>query len=123
MSGYLKSFISGSSILIVFPFYIEVLNIPKSKRNYTYQLYTQIAPLYLGMMNMFSYCLQTNLGLSNLQRLLLISIISPSIVVYIAKQGNSYNFSKKEWMLYSIYIFLRHLVTYFIVIYFIERLI
>lgn len=123
MSGYLKSFLSGSSILIVFPFYMEVLQLPKSKKNYTYKTYSQIAPIYLGFLNMFSYCLENNLGLSKLQRLLIVSIISPSIVLYIAKKGNSYNFSKKEWMLYSVYLFLRHFITYFIIIYFIEKMV
>ena len=123
MNKYLKSFVAASSFLVVFPFYIEVMNIPKIKKNYNYRLYTQIAPLYLGMLNMFSYCLEKNLNMTKLKRLLIVSIVSPSIVFYVAKSSNSYNFSTKEWILYGVYLFIRHFITYFIIIYFIEQMI
>ena len=123
MNEYLKPFVAASSFLVVFPFYIEVMNIPKLKKNYNYRLYTQIAPLYLGMLNMFSYCLEKNLNISKLKRLLIVSIISPSIVFYVAKRSNSYNFTTKEWILYGVYLFIRHFLTYFIIIYFIEQII
>jgi len=112
MDKYLKSFVIGSSYLVFFLFYFSVMDISPSIRNYTYEQYTMIAPIYLGMMNVIGNYLFQN----HPYRYLLTGIISGSIVAIFATLNNSYNFTKEKWIKYYFYILSKHIFTHYILI-------
>lgn len=116
---YLKSFIIGSSLIIVLPFYLSVQNI--KLKNYSYQNYILIAPFYFAVMNVLSLFLSINYNWSLKQRLLYISLMSPLIVITFAGLTNSYNFTAKQWSLYALRIILMHFLTYNVIIYLLEK--
>lgn len=103
----IKQFLIGSSYPITLFFFISVMNISDTIKNYSYQKYTIIAPLYIGLMNVIAYNTSYEL----------ISIISPLIVFIFAYYTKSYNFTKSEWLFY----FFRLLFNHFVLFYFILR--
>ena len=120
MNEYLKSFVIGSSLPVFFLFFLKVASLDNNIKNYSYKTYTFIAPLYFGIMNMISRYLQNKYNLTLRERFLLIGIISPIIVMIFAKLMNSYNITEKEWIRYYIRLFLKHFLTYNLIIYFLE---
>ena len=122
MDKYLKSFVIGSSYpVFLFPCY-NVSKMGSSERNYTYQTYTFIAPLYIGIMNVLSLYLASQLSLSLIQRYYLISIISATIVCLFSTYRKAYNYSQKQWIFYYIRIFALHTFLYTVIIYSIEKI-
>lgn len=134
MNIYLRSFIIGSSIPVVFLFYLLVANIsvnvrncldnfrncPDNFRNYSYESYSILAPLYFGLMNTLSLYFSQKLVWTLSQRLFYISVLSIIIIIIIAKVSGSYNYSESEWKRYYIFITMMHLITYNIIIYLLE---
>ena len=118
--NYLKQFIIGSSYIVFFPFFYSVKN-NQPKKNYKYQDYTLVAPLWFGLWNVISFQLAKYLNLTLKQRFILISIISSLSIMMIATYLNSYNFTKKEWKKYYIYIFIKYMFVWNIIIYNIEK--
>lgn len=123
MDEYLKQFLIGSSIPVVIPFYISVMNINPNIKNYSYSNYTLIAPIYFGIMTMLSLFLAKKYNLDNRNRFLLIGIISATLVCTFSTLTKSYNFTTKEWIIYYISIFIRHILTYNITIYYLNKFI
>ncbi len=106
----LKRFIIGSSFPVFVSFFLKVQTIPDSIKNYTYQQYTIIAPIYLGFMNVLA-------GFFNKKyRYLLIGIISPTGVCLYSYMNKTYNFNNKEWINYFIRIYIKHFITFNIII-------
>lgn len=114
-SDYLKAFVVGSSFVTLLHFFLSVMKISEEVRNYSYEDYTLIAPLYLGLMNMFGLWLARQLGLTGEWRYLLIGLISGLIVATIATVSKSYNFTPDRWAKYYTYIVLKHIATYFLI--------
>ena len=81
MNEYLKAFVIGSSFLVYFPYFIGVLNAPT--KNFSYEIYTFIGPLGLGITNAFSVLLAKTFDLTIDQRFLIISLLTPTIVILI----------------------------------------
>lgn len=122
MAEYLKSFIIGSSLPVYLHFYLKVMSIDNNIKNFSYENYTIVAPLYLGLMNTLSLFIGNQLGWNVRKRLFYTSIISAIIVCIFARLTNSYNIEGKEWLIYYIQIMIRHLLTYNIIIYLLEQL-
>ena len=122
-SKYLKSFIIASSFPIFFTFFLKVASIDDSIKNYSYETYTIIAPLYFGIMNVLATILQNKTNLSKKDIYFYFGIVSPLIVITFAKLSKSYNFTKEEWMKYSVRLFIKHFLIYRICIYFLENII
>ena len=118
--SYIKSFVIGSSLPVFMHFFLSVQNIDPKSKNYTYEDYSIVAPLYLGFMNMISLFIGKQFGLNLRERLFYISLISAVCVMGIARYTKSYNYSDKKWMQYMVWIFLKHLFTYNILIYLLE---
>ena len=114
MTQYIRSFIIGSSIPVVLPYFLSVQRL--KYKNYSYENYTLVAPMYFGTMNMISLYLQKRYNLTNQQRYSFIGILSPCLVVSVAMLSNSYNFTTTEWIQYAIRIFLFHFMTWVVVI-------
>ncbi len=120
VNEYLRSFVIGSTYLTTLLFFLTVRNIPDTVKNYSYEDYTLIAPLYLGLMNTLSLYLSKVYNLSLRQRLVLIGLISPLIVISFAYSSSVYNFTMEEWVRYAFRLMLKHFAIYNIVIYFLE---
>ena len=121
MNNYLRSFIIGSSLPVFISFFLRVATLDNKIKNYSYKSYSIIAPLYLGLMNMISLCLTANYNIPLRRRLIIIGIISPIIVILFAKLIGSYNFTRDEWIKYSIKLLIKHFLIYNTVIYFLEK--
>ena len=122
----LKSFVIGSSYPVFIHFFVKVsqlINANPLYVNYTYSTYTFVAPLYFGLMNMFSLFLKDIFNLSQRSRYLLISLISALFVISLAKYFNTYNYTQKQWNKYMVMILINHTLTYMITIRLLEALI
>ena len=106
-----KQFIVGSSSFVVLPFFGTVMNIDKKDKNYSYAMYTIVAPIYLGLMNVLGSIL-----FKGQYRFILTGLISGIIVALVATLLNSYNFTKDEWNQYYIRIVIRHVITFGIIV-------
>ena len=107
----------ASSILVVFPHYYGVSQIPHDKLNYTYEQYSFISPVYYGLMNMLSLYLALLLGLSSRERYLLIGTLSPLLVISFAYLFRAYTYSTQEWQRYAIGLFIKHFLIWNIVVF------
>ncbi len=117
---YLKQFVIGSSFLVFAPFYYGVQN-NQPKKNYDFYNYSLIAPVWFGLWNIFSLIIATHFKLTMKMRFLVISILSSLSIMIISTYYKSYNFTKKEWYQYYLYIFIKYILIWNIVIYNIEK--
>jgi hypothetical protein len=115
----LRDFVIGSSFLVVLPFYLVVKNLVN--KNYRYDDYTLIAPVYLGLMNVLSGVLQRTYNLSDRERYLLISLISPLFVFIFAYCRKTYNYTPKQWRSYAVRITINHFLVYNIIMYYLNK--
>lgn len=118
--NYFKPFVIGSSYLVVAPFFYAVKN-NQPKKTYSYYNYTLIAPVWFGLWNMISLYLASAFKLSLQMRFLVISVLSSLSIMIIATHLKSYNFTKEEWYEYYLYIFVKYLIVWNIIIYNLEK--
>ena len=114
----LRSFVIGSSLPVVVYFFLRVAKIPKDVRNYSYEQYTIIAPLYFGLMNMISLYVFSS-SKPNIERFATFGLLSGLIVFSVARSLKSYNMSSEEWTRYAFRILMTHILAW-MVIYFLE---
>ena len=75
--------------------YLKIINtLADNTKNYSYYHYTLVAPVWLGLWNIFSLMIAEYFGLSKRQRFLVISIISSLTIMSIAFYFKTYNFQK-----------------------------
>lgn len=118
---YLKSFLIGSSYFVTLPFFYTVqMNQPK--KNYSYFFYTLIAPIWFGLWNMVSLWMGEKYHFTLKMRIFIISIISSLSIMIFATNYNSYDFIYKEWIRYYIYIFIKYMLSWNIIIYNLENM-
>ena len=117
---YLKQFVIGSSALVVFPFYYAVQN-NQPKKTYTYYKYTLIAPIWFGLWNIISLILADYLNLSLRMRFFVATILSSLSIMIIATHFKTYNFTDIEWKKYYLHIFLKYMIIWNIVIFYLEK--
>ena len=72
---YLREFVIGSSILVLFPFLYKVAFYTPNKK-FSYEHYSFLAPLWFGLWNVISLVIAEKYGLSMRMRFFIISIIS-----------------------------------------------
>jgi hypothetical protein len=122
MSQYLKAFIVGSSFPTLALYLYAVQNIPESKINLS--TYVFKAPIFLGTLNMLGLYLSKQYKLNVNQRYLLTSIIGFSIILSILyKRGNelyAYD-STQDWAKHVLMLLIGYLLTYNIIVRFIEE--
>ena len=112
----IKEFIVGSSWLVFLHFFLSVKKISPQVRNYFYEDYTIVAPLYLGLMNVLGkYLFKTN-------RFLYTGLLSGLIVAIFNTINRSYNFSPEQWSIYYLYIIAKHVLTFYIIIQSLEKM-
>ena len=106
---YLKQFIVGSSIPIVFLFYLGFKQLKKD--NDLYFKYTFLAPLWFGIFNVISLYIAETYKLSMDMRFLFISILTYLLIISFNTYNQVYDFTKKEWIKYYIGMLALYLFT------------
>ena len=106
MNEYIRSFVIGSSLPVFIPFFLKVANINDKYKNYSYESYSIIAPLYFGILNIISLLISKNFNLTTKQRCFFTSIISPLLVILFVKLVGSYNYNQTDWLYYIFNIFI-----------------
>lgn len=123
ISNLLKSFIVGSSIPISLPFLYRVSKIPDVDKNYSYETYSFVAPVFFGGMSVFATILNHTCNISLLYSLLIITIISVVFVLFLVDTLHSYNFTtRKQWLLYILRLIIFHSIAYTTIYYLINLL-
>ena len=115
MNEYLKAFVIGSCLLVFAPYFIGVLNAPT--RNFSYELYTFVGPIVLGLFNMLSVLLARIFHLTINQRFLVISILAPTIITSMSLLFGFYTKPNiKEWIMYASGLYLIYFIIFNVVI-------
>lgn len=113
------AFIIGSSYVVTLPFFLRVMNV--KNKNYSYRSYTVIAPIYMGLMNMFALYLRNRYNLSLEKSLGVTSLISSILIILWATASKAY--SNQNIVIYSIEIFIRHFITFNVLIYILYKIV
>ena len=123
LKTYLKPFIVGSSLPVFVTFFFAVQGYKKKKIiNYSYDIYTILAPLYFGLMTAFAVFLTKQMKITLQKALFFISILSSLIVISFITMNNLYKFkSKTKWYVQYLKLTVTHLITYNVIIYFILK--
>ena len=116
----LRHFIIGSSFPIVSTFYYSVFY-KQPKKNYTYFNYTIVAPIYFGLYNIIINIIGNKYDWSLKKRYLIFSFISWLTTISISTKLRSYNFTPLEWKKYYIYLLIKYLILWNIIVIKIEK--
>ena len=111
---YLKQFLCGANIIVVFPYYLAVKY--SKDKNYDYFPYTLVAPFWFGLWNILSFIVAKRFNLSLTQRFLGVSIISAISVMCVSTYFNTYDNTKEEWIKYYIGILIKYLLVWNLII-------
>lgn len=118
-----KAFISGSSLIVVFPFLSGFKSLehdfnlsPHSRFLDTYYMYTLICPLYLGIVSVIAYLISYYTKIKLEISFLLISIIAVLFTTSINTYKKTYNFTQKKWYQYYIVLFLYYIIIFNVII-------
>ena len=109
---YLRAFVIGSCFFTFFPYFYEVSHLDPKKINYNYNSYTYVAPIGLGLMNVFSLILAKTFHLSREQRYLAVSLLAPTIVIFFAILLKFYNYTQADWFQYIIVLYSLYFITF-----------
>lgn len=112
MAEYFKSFLIGSSWPVFIYFFYVVSQYPSTTKTFSYEYYTFIAPIFLGLLNMFGLFLSKQYDFTRTQRFLITAIIGATLVSITITLFKVYNFpTVGRWIhkyitLYLTYIFI-----------------
>lgn len=132
---YLRAFIVGSSFVALLPFflvvnstnlqisnYIPLLKILNPhKRNYSFEQYVFIAPLFLGFVNMLSLYISTKYTIVKSNRYLWASFFIPTFVILFSFIGKFYSFDQTEWINYILLVYCGHFILWNYIIRYLEN--
>ena len=117
---YLREFAIGSSWLVVVQsLYMAAYHRPN--KNWSYEEYSLIAPVWFGLWNVFSLVIAEYFGLTMRMRFFVVSIMSYIAILAIAKGLKKYNFTQKQWNEYYSYMLIKYILTWNIIVYYIEK--
>jgi len=134
-NNYLRSFVIGSCFFVALPFFLAVdstsLKIAKyipllrlldpSKRNYSYEQYSFVAPVFLGTVNTVSHYIAKQYNVSSASRYLVLSLLVPTFVLLFSYTFGMYNYTSAEWIYYAALIYLAHFVVWNYLVAYLER--
>lgn len=119
-TNFLRAFVIGSCIPVVFSHYYAVATANKQKLNFSYEQYTFVAPVYYGLMNMISLYIALLFALSRRQRYLVVGTISPLIVISFSLFFKTYTYENDEWLRYAIGLFLKHFLIWNVIVFLLD---
>ncbi len=116
-----KSFVIGSSLPVVYPFYYVVKNIPETTIDK--EAYPIAAAFYFGSMNVASKIIGNYMGWNLEERLTVICIISIIIIIMYITTTEIYQFkSTSRWIKQYAMVITGHIYAYLFAIYYMERM-
>ena len=118
---YLRAFVIGSSFLVFLPYFFAVSRFKKSYFNYDYKLYTFLAPISLGLMNVASLFISKQFNLSKRYRYLLISILAPTLVMITVTVFNVYNYTLTRRISHYIQLYLLYFIVWNFVVFNLDK--
>lgn len=114
MNEYLKAFVIGSSFLVFAPYFYGVSH--SHNKQFTYTFYTFIGPIGLGLINMLSLFIANTFNLTTDNRFIVISILAPTIVIFLGFIFKFYDMTFKERMTYIIGLYALYIVMFNIIV-------
>ena len=117
---YARAFVIGSSCLVFLPFFYVVSRFKPEYFNFDYVLYTFLAPIALGLMNVISLFLAKIYNLSRRNRFLLASLIAPTIVLLTVFIFGIYNYNQSQWLHHIIGVYLMYFFVFNVILYSLE---
>ena len=117
---YLREFVLASCIIVVMPFYYMVYN-HQPKKQYNYYEYSLAAPIWFGVWNVISYMIAKKYKLTKQMRFLIISFISYITIILMSTIFKTYQQTNEEWRFYYAQQFVKYMITWNIVIYFLDK--
>lgn len=123
----LKSFVLGTSILAALP-HLIIVGLLRYPPDFSYPLYSVMAPLYFGIMNALGVVLAQHFKWSLRERLFYISLISITFIVALnyfisSRYYKPYSkYSPQEWVMYILRNGVLHLFVFNVILYSIEKL-
>ena len=114
---YLKAFTIGTSGPVWVQHIALLALADENYYDYSFKGYSLVAPIYYGLMTMLALFLGKIFNWSLQKRLLITSIISIILVLFLGYMIKAYNYSPKEQVKNVIDHILRHLVAFNLIIY------
>jgi len=112
MSEYTKAFVIGSSWPMFILYFLGVANYA-DKANVSYQRYTYIAPVFLGLLNMFGLYLSKQSDTFNQHRFILTGLIGAILIAVFVTVFGMYRDVDTCWMLrYYVYLTILYIVVF-----------
>jgi hypothetical protein len=121
INKYLRAFVIGSSFLICFPFMYVVSTFKSTQFNFKYKRYSFLAPFVLWFVNLLSLIIAEKFRISNRNRLLYASIITPTIVLITVKFLNIYNYTTEDWISHIIGTYALYFIVFNIILYNLDK--
>jgi hypothetical protein len=119
---YLRAFVIGSCCFVFLPYFYLVSGFKPSKFNFDYKLYTFLAPVALGCMNVASLMMAETFSLSTNRRFLYAGFIAPTIVLATTFYFQTYNYTTiREWVKHIIFLYLLYFITFNYVLFYLEQ--
>jgi len=92
-----------------------------SKRNYSYEYYTFIAPAFLGVVNVVSLYIAKQYNASSASRYLALSVLVPTFLLWLSYAFKMYNYTATDWIYYTVLIYLAHFVVWNYLVAYLDR--
>lgn len=106
---YLRAFLLGSTLPITLHYFVQLWFYRQKKTlNYSYHLYSIIAPIYFGLMSMLALTLYRVFGLTRQTAFVTVFLLSASFINLLNRVTNIYELTEEGWQRYYIETFLRH---------------
>ena len=119
---YIQSFIIGSS-WPVFIWYFKPASEFDTLLNFDYKKHAMIAPIFLGLLNVFGMFIAQQFGLSKPQRFFLTGLIGSIALGIFIKYYKTYNYPNNKIVTkHYISLFIIYIYIYCIVVYMLEDL-
>ena len=118
---YLRAFVIGSSFIVFLPYFFVVSRFNPKDFNFSYIPYTFIAPVALGLMNVFSLYIQKKYNLSRETRYLIISLLGPTLVFFTIVSLKIYNYTIERWIRHTIKLYLLYFIVWNLVVYNLDK--
>jgi len=117
MDEYLKAFIIGSSLPVFIWYFYVVSNYSNTIRTFSYENYTFIAPLFLGILNVFGLFISQKYNLNRFTRFILTGLIGATLVSIFITAFKVYNFPDiGRWIKQYIGLYITYLIIYGLVV-------
>jgi len=118
---YLRAFVIGSCAFVILPYFYAVSRFTPEKFNFDYIPYTFLAPIGLGSVNMFSLLIAKIFNISNKNRFLLTSLITPTLVALMVFFLRIYNYTLNEWIDHIIKLYLMYFIVFNGIVYTLDK--